>query len=95
MAQKKAFNPFYFLLVVTGVVFCITSCAYMVMTVRGRQPEIEPAGQGLIGFMDEHGVALLLGELAVLAVFTVAAIGTDSYWEKKSQQASHSNESTE
>ncbi|MEM8679885.1 MAG: hypothetical protein AAGF97_11075 [Planctomycetota bacterium] len=95
MAQKKAFNPFYFLLVITGTVFCLTACAYMVMTVRGRQPEIEPTGQGLIGFMDTHGFSLLLWELVLLAVFTFAAMGTDSFWEKRTTRASEENESSE
>ena len=36
MSLRQTFsNPFYFLLMVAGVIFCVTACAYGVMTVRG------------------------------------------------------------
>jgi hypothetical protein len=36
----------------------------------------------LVQWLGEHGATLMLIELAVLAVLTFAAIGTDHWWEK-------------
>ncbi|MBI2826677.1 MAG: hypothetical protein HYX69_18550 [Planctomycetia bacterium] len=78
-------NPFYALLVVAGVAFTVTACAYGVMTFKATQPqgaaEIRKAG-GLLDFLDRHGVRLMAAELAVLATATVAAIGTDGWWTR-------------
>lgn len=89
---KKAFNPFYGLLVVAGVAFGITALAYGVMMtvaqndpVRARQA-IE-SGRGLVALMDRHGLSLLMIELAVLAAATVLAITTDGYWQRRSHRA--------
>jgi hypothetical protein len=86
MGKRRPANPFYVLLVIAGVVFCVTASAYGVMTVKGLHPDIA-AQQGasgllLLAWLDEHGFRLLMGELAVLAVFTFAAIGTDDYWSR-------------
>jgi len=89
MSAKKAFNPFYPLLVIAGVAFATTACAYGVMTVKMLQPagaaEVRQAGGGLLFFMDQHGLTLLLSELGALAVLTVAAIGTDDFWTRRAQ----------
>ena len=92
----KAFNPFYILLVLCGIVFCITACAYGVMTVRGLQPEVtvQPSVSGarLMTWLDEQGFTVMMWELGVLAVLTFAAIGTDSFWEDRhAARQSHSN----
>jgi hypothetical protein len=90
MPAQKAFNPFYPLLVIAGVGFAITACAYGVMTVKMLQPagaaEVRQAGGGLLFFMDQHGLTLLLSELGALAVLTVAAIGTDDFWTRRAQE---------
>ncbi len=87
MGKRKPVNPFYVLLVIAGVVFCVTASAYGVMTVKGLHPEIageqSASGQRLLAWLDEHGFRLLMGELAVLAVFTFAAIGTDDFWSRR------------
>jgi hypothetical protein len=80
MAQTKTTNPFYAGLLVVGVVFSITACAYCVMTVRGLEPR--PDEQGLMGLMSQHGLSILVVELVLLGVMTVAAIGTDEYWTR-------------
>ena len=94
--NKKPFNPFYVLLILVGIAFCITACAYGVMTVRGLHganaagamtSETHP----MMSWLDEHGFRLMMIEIGVLAVFTFSAIGTDEYWtnqeRKKSQQS--------
>lgn len=87
MAKKKELiNPFYVLLVVAGIVFAVTACAYGVMAfhaVRSASSSVDPAtANRFLSFMSEHGDILLGGELLVLAVATVGAIGTDRYWSE-------------
>ncbi|MBT5884314.1 MAG: hypothetical protein HOH50_08810 [Planctomycetaceae bacterium] len=71
-APKK--NVFYFLLVVTGILFATTACAYGVMTVTfiraaemtdqlSLEPVIQPP---LIQFLDTNGFNLMIYELGVL-----------------------------
>jgi hypothetical protein len=83
---KKSPNPFYPVLLLVGVVFAITACAYGVMTVNLLTPA-QVMGQGpeggLVAFLDRHGMTLMMAELAVLAVVTFAAIGTDDYWTRR------------
>ena len=83
----KAFNPFYIPLVLCGIVFCITACAYGVMTVRGLQPEVtlptSVSGANLMTWLDENGFAVMMWELGILAVLTFAAIGSDGFWEER------------
>ena len=79
MQQARLTNPFYAVLLVVGVVFAITACAYCVMTVRGLDPH-SVDDEGLMGLMRQHGLTILVGELAALGVLTFAAIGTDGYW---------------
>lgn len=87
-SSKNQFNPFYVLLVLTGIVFCITCCAYGVMTVRGLHnatATVDSPGVRMMEWLDTNGFRLLLIELGVLAVFTFAAIATDEYWTKREQ----------
>lgn len=90
--NKKRVNPFYVLLVLAGIAFAITACAYGVMAVRQLHAGDYPlsattlAAQGvetdagLVRFMDQHGARLMFVELAVLGLATVAAMGTDRVW---------------
>jgi hypothetical protein len=82
MPQAKAANPFYALLMVVGVAFALTACAYGVMTVRGLDPHRADEG-GLVGLMDQHGLTILVVELVLLGLLTVLAIGTDEYWTRR------------
>ncbi len=86
MSPPKAANPFYVLAIVVGVTFAITACAYGVMTVRGLDPHAADEG-GLVGLMDQHGLAIMLVELAVLGVLTVLAIGTDDFWTRRGDKS--------
>ena len=87
--KNKPFNPFYPLLVVVGIAFSITACAYGVMTVKMLQPEgaeeVRQGDTGLLPFLDRHGMTLLLSELGALAVLTFAAIGTDDFWTRRAE----------
>jgi len=97
MKTKKPFNPFYVLLLIVGTVFAITAFAYGVMTLRlGQGGPVAATTQGaaLIEFLARHGTGLLIGELIVLAVLTVGAIGTDEYWSRRTDQKSQSDQSS-
>ena len=94
---SKAFNPFYGILVVVGVLFVMTASAYFVMTLRDANPESknEMKNHPLLISVERHGLTALVAELVVLGVATFAAIGTDDYWERRRrrQAASRANES--
>lgn len=86
--RKKIVNPFYVLVVIVGIAFTVTACAYGVMTVRGLRPELSADGSGesLMTFLDQHGFRLMLIELGALAVFSVAAMITDSLWSPNDER---------
>jgi hypothetical protein len=83
--SRKTDNPFYHLLIVVGVLFAITSCAYFFMTLHDADPKLNAATQNhpLLLFLEKHGVTALVIELAVLSLATFGAIGTDDYWERR------------
>ncbi len=83
--SKEPINPFYVLAGICGVAFTITACAYgMLMLRSNRAAEFAPAGEhGLMNLLDRHGAAILSGEVALLAIFSIAAIGLDHYRGKK------------
>lgn len=92
--SRKSANPFYVLLILAGLSFAITATAYVVMAYREAHAHAGPvAGAAsavaasdehpLMIWMRRHGNAALLSELGLLAIFTFAAIGTDSYWQRR------------
>jgi hypothetical protein len=101
MAAKKPLNPFYPLLVIAGTAFCITACAYGLLAMRALRPArpdrvaaVAPSPDGaverphpLFAYLERDGEKLLLGELALLALFSFAAMGTDGYWTRRAQVA--------
>lgn len=88
MASRKAVNPFYVLLILAGIAFVLTACTYAVVMVRGLNPaSVDEPSHGLIAFMDRRGMTLMLVELAVLAVGTFGAIGTENYWSRANGDA--------
>jgi hypothetical protein len=95
MAKRlEAINPFYIVLVVVGILFALTACAYGVMALRAvavRSGEASASGQSLMQFLDRYGMWVMIGELAVLALATFGAIGTDDYWTRRAQQRNSSN----
>jgi len=80
----KIINPFYAALMVVGLAFALTTCAYTVMSFRKLDPML-PDEPGITAVMEHHGLKIMVGELVVLAVFTVAAIGTDDFWTKRDE----------
>jgi hypothetical protein len=89
---KRPTNPIYVSALPVGVLFAITACAYVVMTMQGLDPQ-RAEETGLIHLMAHHGVAIMLGELAVLGVLTIAAITTDDFWNRRFE-ALHSEEAS-
>lgn len=86
--SEKFANPFYALLLVAGLAFALTATAYVVMAYRDRDTALsvtsETAEQdSLMLWMSENGEVTLLTELGFLAVFTVAAIATDDFWQRR------------
>ena len=79
MPRRQPSNPFYAVLIVVGVTFALTASLYGVMTVRKLDPQAAEDA-GILAFMEQHGLTLLVFELVVLALLTFAAIGTDDYW---------------
>lgn len=85
MSRSKPVNPFYAVLVVAGVTFALTATLYGAMTVR--KLDVMAAEQvGVMSFMEQHGLKLMLIELGALAVLTFAAIGTDDYWMRNAKE---------
>jgi hypothetical protein len=86
MAAKKSFNPFYALLVPSGLVFVVTAFAYGYMAFQAVNAVRADAGMHaahpLFQWLRANGDRTMLVELAVLAVLTVGAIATDRYWDK-------------
>ena len=88
MAKKKlGINPFYVLLVLLGIAFTLTACAYGVMAFKGARADapaaVQPSGAALLAYLDQHGAQLLGLELALLALCTLGAISTDRYWMRR------------
>jgi hypothetical protein len=82
-------NPFYALLVIAGVAFGLTACAYGVMAFRQARPDSQPLAAtdtSLLGVLDHHGGMILGGEIVLLALLTIAAMGTDNFWEKRAER---------
>jgi hypothetical protein len=82
VGQRKAVNPFYVLLLPVGVVFAVTACAYLVMIMRGRDPQ-RAAETGLMALMAKRGVMIMAIEIGVLAVLTGLAIASDDFWTRR------------
>ena len=89
MAKKKPTNPFYILLLLAGVAFAITACAYGVMTVRQLQQgrsarrmmtadeEVPKSGESFNTLVDQHAPMVMIAELVLLGIGTFGAIAYD------------------
>jgi hypothetical protein len=85
---KEPFNPFYACLVVLGVAFTVTACAYAVMAYRAThlsnnssvESSVLPTEESrLMTLLDKHGMAIMGAEVLLLGIATVGAIGLDQY----------------
>ena len=85
--SNKFANPFYALLLAAGIAFAITATAYGVMAFRDRDARDTTATASLehplMEWMDQHGEKALMTELALLALCTFGAIGTDDFWQRR------------
>jgi type IV secretory pathway VirB2 component (pilin) len=85
--RKESINPFYFLSVVAGVAFTVTACAFGLLILRTNRglysPDADPSEQPLMNLLDQHGLAILGAEVALLAVVTIAAIALDHFRGKR------------
>lgn len=96
--SDKFTNPFYGLLLVAGLAFAMTAVCYGVMAFRAARPVAAADGakaneqHPLLVWMSKHGEKTLLVELAFLAAFTFAAIGTDDFWQRRNKIKNDSEE---
>jgi hypothetical protein len=87
--QRDAFNPFYPLIILAGVAFALTACAYGAMTVvslRGAEHG-ERVATGFVSFMNAYGGRLMAIEVGVLAVVSIAAMTTDEWWRARADRS--------
>ena len=86
--RKQGINPFYVLLVIVGTAFVVTAFAHGLMAFNLVNPTSAPSDSSVIQdpnhplwqMLRRHGNQLLLWEVALLAVLTVSAMATDTYW---------------
>ena len=87
--SKKRKNPFYPMLIVVGVAFCLTASSYGMLMLRDMrntsayayaEEEPSPSEMSFTELVDHYAVQLIVGELVLLAVATVGVIAVDSYW---------------
>jgi hypothetical protein len=91
---KEPFNPFYALVIVLGVAFCVTTFAFYTMAFRASAPAAAEVDQspGLMSLVDRYGVQTMGVELGLLAVATFGAMWLDQLRTRntKSKQPSDS-----
>ena len=95
MRSTNLSKPFNILVMLSGTAFAITACAFAVMTVREMDPSAATGAEpdGLMAWMSQHGFSAMLWQLGLLGVFSVAAIATDEFWQKRrrAKDAAQSN----
>jgi ABC-type branched-subunit amino acid transport system permease subunit len=76
-------NPFYALVVLTSVVFAITTLAYVVALVVSESPQVDGTDalrdKPVLRFIEQRGETLMLWEAGVLAVTAILAMGLDRW----------------
>ena len=80
--MSRRANPFYALVLLAGVAFTITACAYgwmTYLTIQRHTPATAAAASqsSLLPLLRQHGSRLLFAELAILSLATIAALATD------------------
>jgi len=89
-SQSKPTNPFYIVLLIAGVMFVVTACSYVVMTINARDVSLgsreDPSSKRFVEIVDRYGFAALMIELGVLAGATFGAIATDEYWTRRAER---------
>jgi hypothetical protein len=90
---QEPINPFYVLVVLVGVVFVVTTFAYGTMAYRAVAQKDE--SPGLMSMLDEHGVSILSGELAVLGLVTFGAMWLDGVRTRRTERETDQADSPE
>lgn len=95
--RTEPINPFYVLLIVVGVAFTLTACAYGLMMFKATRSvggvDLGPP-EGLLGWMNAYGARLLTGELIALGVTTIGAIILDDRRIKRRERDKQSSPPT-
>ena len=79
--RKEPINPFYIILVVVGVVFVVTACAFTLLLLAQNRTTTSGAFSGsspLMEFLREHGMMLMAAEIVVLGLASAGAMWLDS-----------------
>src|SRR5262249_12279528 len=83
-------NPFYALLLIAGLAFTVTVLALAVIPVwakrwrdEGELPPVSPLNEAL----REHGLTLVLWEVAAVIVFGLASMGLDRVRRLRNERA--------
>ena len=80
---NSSVNPFYALVVLTGVAFAVTALAYVVALVVSESPRGDVANAGMdspvLRFFEQRGESLMLWEAGALTVAAVLAMGLDRW----------------
>jgi hypothetical protein len=94
--SKEPINPFYVLVVIVGIVFVVTACAFAVMSWRATQPRVRQAGgqaeapaadrHPLMVFLDKHGLDVLTWELIGLGGATFGAMWLDGLRSRRAER---------
>lgn len=96
MSNRKPFNPFYVLLLLAGLAFAVTACAYGVMTVRelhssrvaGYDFDAETSmdvslPKDFNDVIDRYGANAMIIEILLLGFGTFGAIAYDQRLDKQ------------
>lgn len=94
MADRRPFaNPFYGLLIVVGVAFLLTAISYGLMAFREVSGHgADTSGSAWMLFLDRHGGTVLMGEVLLLVLASLAAMATDRFWTSRADRQDDSSE---
>jgi hypothetical protein len=88
--QPEPRNPFYFLLLIVGMLFIVTVLAYAVIPVMEQKAEEAGATlpeQRWSKTLDQDGPRWVLTEVALLVIFGLLSMGLDRYRRWKQEEA--------
>jgi len=60
----------------------MTACAFVVITVRGSDPQ-HGEESGSIAILARHGIPMIIGELALLAILYSRPIPPTNFWSRR------------
>ena len=90
--RKEPLNPFYVALVVVGVAFVVTACAFTLLLLQQNRTTAASeffTSNPLMRLVRDRGMTVIAIEVAVLAVASFAAMWLDSYRTRRELSQSH------